>query len=331
MGQGFLSRDLKIFPFPFSPDLPHSSPRPFPLFHLSNLYLLAMPVVATLSPADLSIRAPVAPNSTTIPSPSNPCRVRIHGLSRYRNEPYAYPVLPPLQNVPSQFQTHVTNSNRLPTLQNGSAPVPPAFQMASRTVSRVKADIARAATYTASDFETNDMPEQFQDNSHHTSFASNHGVPIQNAEALPAAGWAFIRLKHEVLLYRCPFQVNVGDYVVMQGDRGENTGVVQRLVNEPPAHSISCEILRFASDEDLERLEAQRQREEAAKHFAQGVSDALNLNIKIVDTEFQSDGNKLTVYFSSRRMIDFRQLQRQLFKQYRCRIWLVNWMDVIKA
>jgi cell fate regulator YaaT (PSP1 superfamily) len=89
--------------------------------------------------------------------------------------------------------------------------------------------------------------------------------------------------------------------------------------------------VRIAEERDIEAVRVQREKEEAAKHFAQGVSDALTLGIRVIDTEFQTDGNKLTIYFTSRRQIDFRRLQRQMFKQYRCRIWLVNWADVVKA
>ena len=264
----------------------------------------------TMSPADLCVpdltplssfkrQAPITPATPS----KNPCMVRIAGAaSRYRNDPYGCPVLPPLAH----------SAPAAPSTAAKLAPLPPAFQMVAgrRRVMRLKEEVARAAEFDS----TYDQEEGFAAES-----TQNH------------AKWAFVRLKHEVLLYKLPFPVSEGDRVVMEGDRGENIGCVERLKYDAPPHPIQCAVLRHATPEDLQVLALQREREEQAKHFSQGVADALQLNIKIVDTEFQADGNKLTVYFSSRRQIDFRRLQRQLFKQYRCRIWLVNWADVIKA
>jgi cell fate regulator YaaT (PSP1 superfamily) len=60
----------------------------------------------------------------------------------------------------------------------------------------------------------------------------------------------------------------------------------------------------------------------------QKLAESFGLGIRVNDTEFQMDGNKLTVFFSSRVFVDFRKLQRSLFREFRCRIWLVNWAEV---
>ena len=44
--------------------------------------------------------------------------------------------------------------------------------------------------------------------------------------------------------------------------------------------------------------------------------------MKMEDVEFQYDGQKVTIYYSSNGSVDFRQLQRQLFRDFRCRVWL---------
>jgi len=35
------------------------------------------------------------------------------------------------------------------------------------------------------------------------------------------------------------------------------------------------------------------------------------------------------VFFASKCFVDFRKLQRSLFREFRCRIWLVNWAEVL--
>lgn len=262
---------------------------------------------------DLSAAAmPTAPSSYSSPS-KNPCMVRVAGglASRYRNDPYNGSVLPPLGHAPAAPTMVDPQSYRL-------APLPPAFAMTRKT-SGLKAKITRAQEFATTEADAIDLTTDRQ------------SLTISPPAAPQAeVGWAFVRLKHEVLLYNLRFPVAVGDAVVMEGDRGENIGRVDRLVEARPQHPVQCSVLRFVTNEDIVALRAQREREEAAKHFTQGVADALGMTIQIVDTEFQADGNKLTVYFLSRRQIDFRRLQRQLFKQYRCRIWLVNWADVSK-
>ena len=51
----------------------------------------------------------------------------------------------------------------------------------------------------------------------------------------------------------------------------------------------------------------------------------------ILDTELQFDGNKLIIYYTPANgasHVDFRGLQRALFREFGCRIWFTDWADV---
>merc|ERR1719450_529109 len=48
-----------------------------------------------------------------------------------------------------------------------------------------------------------------------------------------------------------------------------------------------------------------------------------DLKIKIISAEMRADGKKLTVYYSADGYVDFRLLQRALYRRFQCRIWLV--------
>jgi len=272
-------------------------------------------------------QAPLQPTPPVfVSSPSkNPCMVRVGSMrgtasSRYRNDPYGCKVLPPLMhhaNVPPVAAPGPSHRRLVP--------LPPAMVVPARKDGmelRVRAQIARAQEFAVEN-------ESISPDASNASYGDDSFDDTESAAG--SQSWAMVRLKYELVLYSAPIPVQEGDFVVLEGDRGENIGRVHSLVTHRPPHPVQCRILRLADDSDIEAVKVQREKEEAAKHFAQGVSDALELGIRVVDTEFQTDGNKLTVYFTSRRQIDFRRLQRQMFKQYRCRIWLVNWAEVIRA
>jgi hypothetical protein len=158
----------------------------------------------------------------------------------------------------------------------------------------------------------------------HTSPAP--AVPVQAAPAKPAAPlvrYAIVRYKFESCTYVAPFKIAVGDLVVVEGDRGEDLGCVEEIITEAPSYPVPCKVLRKASRKDQEALQVKRAKEAATKRQTQALAESVGLNINIADVEFQFDYNKLTVYFdSNQHPLDFRKLQRSLFREFRCRIWL---------
>lgn len=122
----------------------------------------------------------------------------------------------------------------------------------------------------------------------------------------------------------------VGDLIVVQGDRGEDIGIVTSdatfTFGTDPTPGKS-HVLRRALNKDRKRYFAARRKETYAAGIATDLSKELKLNLVVLDCEFQADLQKLTVFYrpTVEGLIDFRQLQRSLFKQFRCRIWLLNW------
>lgn len=103
----------------------------------------------------------------------------------------------------------------------------------------------------------------------------------------------------------------------------------------------SKQVLRFATPwEVMTNLQHKFQDELKALHIAQLKLQNLNnarmnntengevsidkkpLNIKILNSEFQFDRNKLTFYYICEERNDFRELIKELFKFYKTRIWL---------
>jgi cell fate regulator YaaT (PSP1 superfamily) len=80
------------------------------------------------------------------------------------------------------------------------------------------------------------------------------------------------------------------------------------------------EVLRHATDKDIERLEEMRGKESEALGICVKKVEEHSLPMKLVDVEYQFDGNKITFYFTSEGRIDFRELVKDLAGVFRTRI-----------
>jgi cell fate regulator YaaT (PSP1 superfamily) len=131
-------------------------------------------------------------------------------------------------------------------------------------------------------------------------------------------------------------ELNVGDAVVVPGERGEDLGYVSALgemaqrkcgvvcsgcsAGEPVEPKSS--ILRAASANDAYLNEQLRRAEEDVRRKVLERVRAHDLDMKIADTEWQWDRKKLTVFFTADKRVDFRGLVRDLAGLFRTRIEL---------
>ena len=145
--------------------------------------------------------------------------------------------------------------------------------------------------------------------------------------------FALVRFKMEEKSYYIPpserHDIAIGDLVVVEGDRGENIGtVIADLSMLYHTHdSVNGKVVRRALNRDRKKFFQARRREVTATSFCADLVAELQLSMSILDTEFQTDGKKLTIYYRcncEEGQVDFRQLQRLVFKHYRCRVWLVK-------
>ncbi|RHY98431.1 hypothetical protein DYB37_002977 [Aphanomyces astaci] len=122
---------------------------------------------------------------------------------------------------------------------------------------------------------------------------------------------------------------SVGDYVKVEGDRGEDVGrVLGTITNDSKddlTHSSSGSvkrIMRLASDAECDLLRQQHKEEQEVLHVCRTKVRQRMLPMNVIDAEYQFDRHKLTFYFEAERRIDFRELVRDLFAIYKTRIWL---------
>ncbi|MBD3223646.1 MAG: hypothetical protein GF313_02885 [Caldithrix sp.] len=120
-------------------------------------------------------------------------------------------------------------------------------------------------------------------------------------------------------------KVKPGDFVIVEADKGVDMGMVNKIGRIVALHQIKGtpkNVVRKASDDDMKKLDENRNKEENAFYIAREKIKKHGLCMKLVDVEYQYDQNKLTFYFTSDKRVDFRQLVRDLASKYRTRIEL---------
>src|SRR5260370_16303572 len=116
-----------------------------------------------------------------------------------------------------------------------------------------------------------------------------------------------------------------GQYVIVETVRGVEAGRVviasKKLAESELSDSLKP-VLRLASEDELRMmLSFQCKEKEALVQCAQQVQQH-NLPMKLVETEYNFDGSRLTFYFTADERVDFRALVRDLAATFRTRIEL---------
>ncbi len=128
-------------------------------------------------------------------------------------------------------------------------------------------------------------------------------------------------------------RVREREYVVVEADRGQDLGLVSAVGELAKKKCEACEgcnvstvppqrVLRRAAPVDVERALDLRDQEVAIRREVRLMVAEHKLKMKISDAEWQWDRNKLIIYFTADKRVDFRVLVRSLAKKYRTRIEL---------
>jgi cell fate regulator YaaT (PSP1 superfamily) len=130
-----------------------------------------------------------------------------------------------------------------------------------------------------------------------------------------------------------PDSVDISDYVIVEADRGEDLGRVTAAGGIAERKCSGCtsgcaapvptmRVLRVAETEEVERAVALRADEPRVRRVAREKVIQHGLKMKVSEAEWQLDRNKLTIYFTADRRVDFRELVRDLARTFRTRIEL---------
>jgi cell fate regulator YaaT (PSP1 superfamily) len=129
-----------------------------------------------------------------------------------------------------------------------------------------------------------------------------------------------------------------GEAVIVEVERGRDLGRVTAVGDLAEKKCGGCSgcavggeatepeprksVLARASAEDLKTHDEVRRSEEDARRKVIQRVRAHDLLMKVSDTEWQWDRNKLTIYFTAEKRVDFRALVRDLASTFRTRIEL---------
>ena len=158
------------------------------------------------------------------------------------------------------------------------------------------------------------------DDTYQTTPAEN-----QPTEAAPLFVIEFKGSRKEI--YRNPYELklNPGDWVMVQVERGEDLGCYITTVDPASVNPESIRplpLLRNATPDERGLREQNAQKEKDARDECIRLIAKRGLKMKLVDVEWQLDGNKVTFYFTAEKRVDFRELVKDLAAVYRTRIEL---------
>lgn len=117
----------------------------------------------------------------------------------------------------------------------------------------------------------------------------------------------------------------VGDYVLVETARGLECGQVVIQPREVPGEEVQQplrRVLRLATAEDLEVVEANRRLAEEVLGTAAEIVERRGWALKLVAAEYTFDRAKVTLYFRAEQVPDLRELLRELGNGLRARIEL---------
>ena len=119
------------------------------------------------------------------------------------------------------------------------------------------------------------------------------------------------------------------DFVITTCERGNDMGRLRRLDAglrddqvQKGREDLLRAIQRKATEEDSDRYKSNREMEKEAFASTRERIAAFELEMKLVDVEFQWDVSKITFYFTAEHRVDFRTLVKDLAAHYRTRIEL---------
>ncbi|ARD76093.1 signal peptidase II [Staphylococcus xylosus] len=121
------------------------------------------------------------------------------------------------------------------------------------------------------------------------------------------------------------FDLNVGDWVVVESKRGLEMGRVKYAPLDVADEDVTLplkEIVRHATDEDLSQYEQNEKDAEEAMTLCKNTIQQQSLEMRLVNCEFTLDKSKVIFNFTSDERVDFRKLVKVLAQKLKTRIEL---------
>lgn len=118
------------------------------------------------------------------------------------------------------------------------------------------------------------------------------------------------------------------DIIIVEVERGDDIaqvihlGIKEEEMDAQVLTGKTLNIRRQANSEDLEKMKNLSYEEDKAAKTFLGLLDHYPFEMKLIETIYQFDGNKLTFFFTAEGRIDFRNFVRELANIFKTRIEL---------
>ena len=120
-------------------------------------------------------------------------------------------------------------------------------------------------------------------------------------------------------------QLRMGDHVIAETSKGQDYGIIStcmKMVDEELVQKPLRSLVRKATPEDEERIDALREKEKEALRVCREKVREHELDMKMVNAEYSFDGTKILFYFTADGRVDFRNLVKDLAAVFHVRIEL---------
>jgi cell fate regulator YaaT (PSP1 superfamily) len=118
-----------------------------------------------------------------------------------------------------------------------------------------------------------------------------------------------------------PDGVLLGDHVVIEAEKGPCLGTVTTEPADTDKEGLK-KIARKATEEEVGQYFSLKENEKHALDFCRQKVKEMNLPMKLLFAEYLFGGGKLLFYFVSESRVDFRELVKELAKEFKIRIEL---------
>src|SRR5258705_5408272 len=132
--------------------------------------------------------------------------------------------------------------------------------------------------------------------------------------------------RKEFFLNSRTLSLKLRDPIIVQAEHGESLGTVflkdPQLVALKRPGNVTREIIRKATEEDLDQDDHNRALEAAAFEYCRKRIAARELSMDLSEVEVAFPGHRITFYFSAEHRVDFRELVKDLAARFHTRIEL---------
>lgn len=122
-----------------------------------------------------------------------------------------------------------------------------------------------------------------------------------------------------------PFNLDVGDLVVVETVRGIELGKVITPPQEIPEEELEHElksVIRIATDKDIKAYRENQKKAVKTLEICKEIVKQHGLEMKLLECEYTLDRSKVIFYYNADGRVDFRELLKDLAAEFKVRIEL---------